>query len=208
MQILPCVRTAAVTLAATVLSFALGNTVQVCCSVPYPCLMLLVAQELRKPSYAEICQRTRDPPPPPLQLQKEQKPNTVSCGKDERKPTETLERSKDPPSVKTNPGQPKDQRRQSGRRSPPPAVGKRLSKEQSTPPKSPQWSECVGGNSEHSHHEVSPGCHSMSPNELLVRSLQWILGKWDACKFVLCFSFAPPILLLPSPNSPVLSGFN
>ncbi|KAJ6659339.1 hypothetical protein lerEdw1_019210 [Lerista edwardsae] len=95
-------------------------------------------RELRKPSYAEICQRTRDPPPPPLQPQKEQKPNTVSCGKDERKPTETLERSKDPPPVKTHPGQPKDQRRQSGRRSPPPAVGKRLSKEQSTPPKSPQ----------------------------------------------------------------------
>ncbi|XP_066484936.1 la-related protein 4B isoform X2 [Tiliqua scincoides] len=94
--------------------------------------------ELRKPSYAEICQRTRDPPPLPLQLPKEQKPNTVSCGKDERKPTETLERSKEPPPVKINPGQPKDQRRQSGRRSPPPAVGKRISKEQSTPPKSPQ----------------------------------------------------------------------
>ncbi|XP_044280719.1 la-related protein 4B isoform X1 [Varanus komodoensis] len=93
--------------------------------------------ELRKPSYAEICQRTTKDPPP-LQPPKEQKPNTVSCGKDEKKPTETLERSKEPPLVKSNPGQPKDQRRQSGRRSPPPAAGKRLSKEQSSPPKSPQ----------------------------------------------------------------------
>ncbi|XP_048367093.1 la-related protein 4B isoform X1 [Sphaerodactylus townsendi] len=94
--------------------------------------------ELRKPSYAEICQRTSKDPPPP-QPQKEQKPNTVSCGKDERKPTETLERSKEAPPVKSSPGQPKDQRGQLGRRSPPPpAAGKRLTKEQSTPPKSPQ----------------------------------------------------------------------
>ncbi|XP_054847244.1 la-related protein 4B isoform X3 [Eublepharis macularius] len=93
--------------------------------------------ELRKPSYAEICQRTTKDPPP-LQPQKEQKPNTVGCGKDERKPTEMLERSKEAPPVKSSPGQPKDQRRQSGRKSPPPAAGKRLTKEQSTPPKSPQ----------------------------------------------------------------------
>ncbi|KAH0627577.1 hypothetical protein JD844_003475 [Phrynosoma platyrhinos] len=93
--------------------------------------------ELRKPSYAEICQRTSKDPPS-LQPPKEQKPNTVGCGKDERKPSETLERSKEPPPMKSNPGQPKDQRRQSGRRSPPPAVVKRLTKEQSTPPKSPQ----------------------------------------------------------------------
>ncbi|XP_015278695.1 PREDICTED: la-related protein 4B [Gekko japonicus] len=94
--------------------------------------------ELRKPSYAEICQRTTKDPPP-LQPQKEQKPNTAGCGKDERKPTETVERSKEAPPVKSSPGQPRDQRRQSGRRSPPPpAAGKRLTKEQSTPPKSPQ----------------------------------------------------------------------
>ncbi|KAM6449250.1 la-related protein 4B isoform 3-T3 [Liasis olivaceus] len=96
-----------------------------------------VVAELRKPSYAEICQRTTKDPPP-LMSPKEQKPNTVGCGKEERKPTETLERSKESPPVKSNPGQPKDQRRPSGRRSPPPAVGKRLTKEQSTPPKSPQ----------------------------------------------------------------------
>ncbi|XP_037239974.1 la-related protein 4B isoform X1 [Falco rusticolus] len=95
------------------------------------------AIELRKPSYAEICQRTTKDPPT-LQPQKEQKPNTVACGKDERKPTETIEKNREPPPAKSHPGQPKDQRRQSGRRSSPPAVGKRLNKEQSTPPKSPQ----------------------------------------------------------------------
>ncbi|XP_065483897.1 la-related protein 4B isoform X2 [Caloenas nicobarica] len=95
------------------------------------------AIELRKPSYAEICQRTTKDPPT-LQPQKEQKPNTVACGKEERKPTETIEKNREPPPAKSHPGQPKDQRRQSGRRSSPPAVGKRVNKEQSTPPKSPQ----------------------------------------------------------------------
>ncbi|XP_076188005.1 la-related protein 4B isoform X2 [Aptenodytes patagonicus] len=95
------------------------------------------AIELRKPSYAEICQRTTKDPPT-LQPQKEQKPNTVACGKEERKPTETIEKNREPPPAKSHPGQPKDQRRQSGRRSSPPAVGKRLNKEQNTPPKSPQ----------------------------------------------------------------------
>lgn len=97
----------------------------------------IVSQELRKPSYAEICQRTTKDPPT-LQPQKEQKPNTVACGKEEKKPTETIEKNREPPPAKSHPGQPKDQRRQSGRRSSPPAVGKRLNKEQSTPPKSPQ----------------------------------------------------------------------
>ncbi|XP_009958750.1 PREDICTED: la-related protein 4B [Leptosomus discolor] len=95
------------------------------------------AIELRKPSYAEICQRTTKDPPA-LQPQKEQKPNTVACGKEERKPTETIEKNREPPPAKSHPGQPKDQRRQSGRRSSPPAIGKRLNKEQNTPPKSPQ----------------------------------------------------------------------
>ncbi|XP_026565918.1 la-related protein 4B isoform X4 [Pseudonaja textilis] len=90
----------------------------------------LLAQERRKPSYAEICQRiSKDAAP--LQSQKEQKPNTVACGKEERKSTETLERSKELKS--------KDQWRPSGHRPPlPPSVGKRLTKEQSTPPKSSQ----------------------------------------------------------------------
>ncbi|XP_070584938.1 la-related protein 4B isoform X6 [Erythrolamprus reginae] len=87
----------------------------------------VLAQERRKPSYAEICQRIiKD-----SAARTEQKPNTVGCGKEERKPTETLERSREMMS--------KDQRRPSGRRSPlPTAIGKRLTKEQSTPPKSPQ----------------------------------------------------------------------
>ncbi|XP_070584933.1 la-related protein 4B isoform X4 [Erythrolamprus reginae] len=86
-----------------------------------------VLAERRKPSYAEICQRIiKD-----SAARTEQKPNTVGCGKEERKPTETLERSREMMS--------KDQRRPSGRRSPlPTAIGKRLTKEQSTPPKSPQ----------------------------------------------------------------------
>ncbi|XP_077007840.1 la-related protein 4B isoform X5 [Tamandua tetradactyla] len=96
------------------------------------------ATELRKPSYAEICQRTsKEPPSSPLQPPKEQKPNTVSCAKEEKKPTESMERYREPPPLKSNPGQPKDQRRQLGRRSSPPAIGKRLNREQNTPPKSP-----------------------------------------------------------------------
>ncbi|XP_029444397.1 la-related protein 4B isoform X2 [Rhinatrema bivittatum] len=96
------------------------------------------ATELRKPSYAEICQRTSKDAPT-LQPQKEQKPNTVTCIKEERKSTDTsIDKSREIPPAKTNPGRPKDQRRPSGRRSPPPAIGKKLNKEHSTPPKSPQ----------------------------------------------------------------------
>uniref|UniRef100_A0A8D0FLC0 La ribonucleoprotein 4B n=1 Tax=Strix occidentalis caurina TaxID=311401 RepID=A0A8D0FLC0_STROC len=109
---------------------------QMLCLTLLSCL-LSISQELRKPSYAEICQRTTKDPPT-LQPQKEQKPNTVACGKEERKPTETIEKNREPPPAKSHPGQPKDQRRQSGRRSSPPAIGKRLNKEQNTPPKSPQ----------------------------------------------------------------------
>ncbi|XP_074049324.1 la-related protein 4B isoform X1 [Macrotis lagotis] len=117
-----------------------------CALAPTACRSVQVngaPAELRKPSYAEICQRTTKelppPPPPPLQAQKEQKPNSVSCGKEEKKPIEPPgERCREPPPSKSNPGHPKDQRRQSGRRSPPPAPGKRLNKEQSTPPRSPQ----------------------------------------------------------------------
>ncbi|XP_027696849.1 la-related protein 4B isoform X2 [Vombatus ursinus] len=117
-----------------------------CALAPTACRSVQVngaPAELRKPSYAEICQRTTKelppPPPPPLQGQKEQKPNSAGCGKEEKKPTEPpVERCREPPPSKSNPGHPKDQRRQSGRRSPPPAPGKRLNKEQSTPPRSPQ----------------------------------------------------------------------
>ncbi|KAG3257788.1 La ribonucleoprotein domain family member 4B [Ictidomys tridecemlineatus] len=97
------------------------------------------ATELRKPSYAEICQRTsKEPPSSPLQPPKEQKPNTVGCGKEEKKLAEPMERYREPSAPKSTPGAPKDQRRQPGRRPSPPAVGKRLNREQNTPPKSPQ----------------------------------------------------------------------
>uniref|UniRef100_A0A2K5Z2F7 La ribonucleoprotein 4B n=1 Tax=Mandrillus leucophaeus TaxID=9568 RepID=A0A2K5Z2F7_MANLE len=98
------------------------------------------ATELRKPSYAEICQRTsKEPPSSPLQPQKEQKPNTVvGCGKEEKKLAEPAERYREPPALKSTPGAPRDQRRPAGGRPSPSAMGKRLSREQSTPPKSPQ----------------------------------------------------------------------
>ncbi|XP_029324431.1 la-related protein 4B isoform X4 [Mus caroli] len=98
------------------------------------------ATELRKPSYAEICQRTSKDPSSssPLQPPKEQKPNTVACGREEKSLSEPVERRREPPALKSTPGVPKDQRRQPGRRPSPPAAGKRLNKEQSTPPKSPQ----------------------------------------------------------------------
>ncbi|XP_012520398.1 PREDICTED: la-related protein 4B isoform X1 [Propithecus coquereli] len=97
------------------------------------------ATELRKPSYAEICQRTsKEPPSSPLQPPREQKANAMGCGKEEKPLAEPLERHREPPALKSTPGAPRDQRRQPGRRPSPPALGKRLSREQSTPPKSPQ----------------------------------------------------------------------
>ncbi|XP_074214098.1 la-related protein 4B [Camelus bactrianus] len=90
--------------------------------------------ELRKPSYAEICQRTsREPPPSPLQPPKEQKLNTVGCGKEERKLAE-----REPPAPKSSPKPPRDQRRPLGRRPSPPAAGQHPHREQSTLPRSPQ----------------------------------------------------------------------
>uniref|UniRef100_A0A8B9WPC9 La ribonucleoprotein 4B n=1 Tax=Bos mutus grunniens TaxID=30521 RepID=A0A8B9WPC9_BOSMU len=92
------------------------------------------ASELRKPSYAEICQRTsREPPSSPLQPPKEQKPNPVGSGKEERKVTE-----REPPAPKSSPGPPKDQRRPLGRRPSPPGLGRRPHREQSPPPRPPQ----------------------------------------------------------------------
>ncbi|XP_030675240.1 la-related protein 4B isoform X3 [Nomascus leucogenys] len=107
---------------------------------PAPARFLITSNlELRKPSYAEICQRTsKEPPSSPLQPQKEQKPNTVGCGKEEKKLAEPAERYREPPALKSTPGGPRDQRRPAGGRPSPSAMGKRLSREQSTPPKSPQ----------------------------------------------------------------------
>ncbi|XP_077124661.1 la-related protein 4B isoform X1 [Ranitomeya variabilis] len=98
------------------------------------------ATELRKPSYAEICQRTSKDGPT-LQPSKEQKQNSTVCVKEERKVNDTsVEKARDTPPAKSNPGRPKDQRRLSGRRSPPPplAIGKRVNKEPGSPLKSPQ----------------------------------------------------------------------
>ncbi|XP_055970519.1 la-related protein 4B isoform X2 [Sorex fumeus] len=91
------------------------------------------ATELRKPSYAEICQRTSREPSSPLPPPKEQKPHSAGCGKEEKKLAET-----EPPTPKSHPGPPRDQRRPLGRRPSPPAMGKRPHREQSPPPKSPQ----------------------------------------------------------------------
>ncbi|KAB0396227.1 hypothetical protein E2I00_014217, partial [Balaenoptera physalus] len=112
--------------------------VQLCSGLAHPCSRedgeAGTIVELRKPSYAEICQRTnREPPSSPLQPQKEQKPNTVGCGKEEKKLAE-----REPPAPKSSPGPPKDQRRPPGRRPSPPASGRRLHREQSPPPRSPQ----------------------------------------------------------------------
>uniref|UniRef100_A0A8C4ICA0 La ribonucleoprotein 4B n=1 Tax=Dicentrarchus labrax TaxID=13489 RepID=A0A8C4ICA0_DICLA len=85
-------------------------------------LLLFSCQELRKPSYAEICQRVKDAPTlqqPPTP--KEAKPACAAPAGEERKP-------------------PRDARRPAGRwASPPPHPGKNPSKDpHHTPPKSPQ----------------------------------------------------------------------
>ncbi|XP_059827889.1 la-related protein 4B isoform X2 [Hypanus sabinus] len=98
------------------------------------------ATELRKPSYAEICQRSAKESLT-LQPQKEQKPNTAVNNKDDKKapeePVDKESKHKDLPVGKANPGKPREQRRQSGRRTPPQGINKRTNKEQHTPPKSP-----------------------------------------------------------------------
>lgn len=109
----------------TVFSPVPTGTCYVSCVIPELCLF----QELRKPSYAEICQRTsRDAPSSPLQPPKEQKPNASGCGKGEKQLTE-----REPPAPKASPGPARDPRRPAG-----PTVGKRPHREQSTPPRSPQ----------------------------------------------------------------------
>ncbi|XP_040208609.1 la-related protein 4B [Rana temporaria] len=97
------------------------------------------ATELRKPSYAEICQRTSKDGPN-LQPSKEQK-NVAVCVKAEGKMADpSIEKTRDAPPAKSSTGRPKDQRRLSGRRSPPPplSIGKRGNKEPGSPLKSPQ----------------------------------------------------------------------
>uniref|UniRef100_A0A671Z418 La ribonucleoprotein 4B n=1 Tax=Sparus aurata TaxID=8175 RepID=A0A671Z418_SPAAU len=110
------------------------------------------ATELRKPSYAEICQRVKDAPTlqqPPTP--KEAKPACAAPAGEERKcpdasipAGEAKARETYPPSSKpgsATPGRPpRDARRPAGRwASPPPHPGKTPSKDpHHTPPKSPQ----------------------------------------------------------------------
>ncbi|XP_008296075.1 la-related protein 4B [Stegastes partitus] len=110
------------------------------------------ATELRKPSYAEICQRVKDAPtsqPPPTP--KEAKPACSAPAGEERKcadtstpPGEAKARETHHPSSKAGSAAParppKEARRPAGRwASPPPHPGKTPSKDpHHTPPKSPQ----------------------------------------------------------------------
>ncbi|XP_037538353.1 la-related protein 4B isoform X1 [Nematolebias whitei] len=112
------------------------------------------ATELRKPSYAEICQRVKDTPT--LQhspIPKEAKPTCGAVTAEDRKCTdpstpageakarETYHSSSKPGSVSGTPGRPlKEARRPAGRwASPPPHQGKAPIKDpHHTPPKSPQ----------------------------------------------------------------------
>ncbi|KAJ8011876.1 hypothetical protein DPEC_G00062840 [Dallia pectoralis] len=108
------------------------------------------AAELRKPSYAEICQRIKDHAPT-LQAHKEAKPVSGAPVGEERKFTDTTTadraepkgpRETNPGSSKpATPGRPREVRRSSGRwPSPPPhhPVRGPGSKDLNTPPKSPQ----------------------------------------------------------------------
>lgn len=119
--------------------------------VPQPPLSdspAFLGQELRKPSYAEICQRAKDtqasqPPPPP----KEAKPACTAPAGEERKcpdgpvpagEAKARETYLPPSKASLGPsGRPlRDARRPAGRwASPPPHPGK---SSQHTPPKSPQ----------------------------------------------------------------------
>ncbi|KAM3866426.1 la-related protein 4B [Diretmus argenteus] len=113
------------------------------------------ATELRKPSYAEICQRIKDAPTlQQPQLPKEAKPACATPAGEERKcpdasalaageakARETYPPSSKPGSAAITPGRPpREARRPTGRwSSPPPHPGKTPSKDpHHTPPKSPQ----------------------------------------------------------------------
>ncbi|KAM9322482.1 la-related protein 4B isoform 2-T2 [Pholidichthys leucotaenia] len=112
------------------------------------------ATELRKPSYAEICQRVKEAPTlQPPQTPKEVKPACTATAGEERKCTdtstpavevktrETYHPSSKPSSTAISSGRPpKEVRRPAGRwASPPPHPGKNPSKDPHyTPPKSPQ----------------------------------------------------------------------
>ncbi|CAN9503525.1 unnamed protein product [Ophioblennius macclurei] len=100
------------------------------------------ATELRKPSYAEICQRAKDSCAPPPPAPKEAKPAGVAPAGEERKCSDGTESRETYGSASSRPARPaKEVRRPVGGRwaSPPPHTGKTLSKDPyHTPPKSPQ----------------------------------------------------------------------
>uniref|UniRef100_A0A668ADG5 La ribonucleoprotein 4B n=1 Tax=Myripristis murdjan TaxID=586833 RepID=A0A668ADG5_9TELE len=119
------------------------------------CVCWFCSQELRKPSYAEICQRIKDAPTlqPPQGAPKEAKPACAAPAGEERKcpdasapagepkPRETYPPSSKPGAAAVTPGRPpREARRPPGRwPSPPPHPGKTPSKDpHHTPPKSPQ----------------------------------------------------------------------
>ncbi|XP_041099615.1 uncharacterized protein LOC121310680 isoform X2 [Polyodon spathula] len=105
------------------------------------------ATELRKPSYAEICQRTAKDTPT-LQTPKEVKPNNSIIANEDKKAPETTgekmeSKLRETLPAKAVPGRPREARKQSGcRPSPPPPLiqgaGKHPNKDFGTPPKSPQ----------------------------------------------------------------------
>ncbi|RXN00220.1 La-related protein 4B [Acipenser ruthenus] len=103
------------------------------------------ATERRKPSYAEICQRTAKDTPT-LQPPKEAKPNNSIIANEDKKAPETTgekieSKLRDTLPAKAVPGRPREARKQSGCRPPPPPLiqgaGKHPSKDLCTPPKSP-----------------------------------------------------------------------
>ncbi|XP_040000038.1 la-related protein 4B isoform X3 [Xiphias gladius] len=112
------------------------------------------ATELRKPSYAEICQRVKDAPtlqqpPTPKEAKpacavpagEERKCPEASAPAGEAKARETYAPSSKPSSAAVTPGRPPREARRPGGRwaSPPPHPGKTPSKDpHHTPPKSPQ----------------------------------------------------------------------
>lgn len=120
---------------------------------PLMTLWAFLWQELRKPSYAEICQRVKDAQTlqPPAPTKEARAACTAPAGEERKCPPEASipageakAREPHPPSSKPSLAPtgrpPRDARRPAGRwASPPPHPGKSSSKDpQHTPPKSPQ----------------------------------------------------------------------
>ncbi|NXP41630.1 LARP4 protein, partial [Leiothrix lutea] len=117
----------------------------------------LSAQEPRKLSYAEVCQKPpKEPPPAPVQPLREHRANIVPPAKSEENGTSEKAPDKAPPHERPEgrmkdysgfrgsaaprgaAGKIREQRRQFGRRSSPQGAPRRLGKEQYVPPRSPK----------------------------------------------------------------------